>query len=153
MDIEIVELQQRSPELVAALVGIWERSVRVTHDFLEESDIVGMRPEVSEALVAIENLAVAQEVDGAVGFAASQDNKLEMLFITPEVRGCGIGTKLLVHAVEHWRVCRIDVNEQNPQARSFYERQGFVMMGRSASDGAGRPFPLVHLVRTEGVRT
>lgn len=152
MDIEIVGVSQRSSELVAELVGIWERAVRVTHDFLEESDIVGLRPEVREALVIIENLAIARGVDGAVGFAASRGDKLDMLFIAPEVRGCGIGTLLLSHAVEHWGVCRIDVNEQNLQARGFYERQGFVMVGRSARDDAGRPFPLVHLAYREGVR-
>ena len=36
---------ERSSELVAALVDVWERSVRATHDFLAEDDIVGLRPE------------------------------------------------------------------------------------------------------------
>ena len=30
---------ERSSELVAALVDVWERSVRATHDFLAEADI------------------------------------------------------------------------------------------------------------------
>jgi putative acetyltransferase len=41
----------------------------------------------------------------------------------------------------------LDVNEQNPPAAGFYARQGFVVVGRSETDGEGRPFPLLHLNR------
>ena len=33
------------------------------------------------------------------------------------------------------------------RARAFYERVGFRVTGRSAKDGEGRPYPLLHLVR------
>ena len=39
----------------------------------------------------------------------------------------------------------LDVNEQNPQARGFYERMGFRVEGRSPVDDAGRPFPQLHM--------
>ena len=39
----------------------------------------------------------------------------------------------------------VDVNEANPGARAFYAAYGFVEVARSATDGAGRPFPLLHL--------
>ena len=39
----------------------------------------------------------------------------------------------------------LDVNEQNPQARVFYESLGFVVDGRSSVDSTGRPFPLLHM--------
>ena len=44
-----------------------------------------------------------------------------------------------------WGVRTLDVNEQNPLAAGFYERAGFVVVGRSPVDGAGRPFPLLHM--------
>ncbi len=40
---------ERSSELVAALADVWERSVRATHDFLAEDDIVGCAPRRSRA--------------------------------------------------------------------------------------------------------
>ena len=40
----------------------------------------------------------------------------------------------------------VDVNEQNPQALAFYKRQGFRIVGRSAQDGQGMPYPLLHMV-------
>lgn len=39
----------------------------------------------------------------------------------------------------------VDVNEQNPAVLHFYEALGFRVQGRSPVDGAGRPFPLLHL--------
>jgi len=37
----------------------------------------------------------------------------------------------------------LKVNEGNPGARAFYERMGFVAVGRAETDDAGRPWPLV----------
>ncbi|SPU55612.1 Uncharacterized N-acetyltransferase YjaB [Brevundimonas vesicularis] len=39
----------------------------------------------------------------------------------------------------------VDVNEQNIQALGFYERLGFKVTSRSAVEGQGRPYPLLHL--------
>ena len=125
---------ERSSELVAALADVWERSVRATHDFLAEDDIVGLRPEAESGIAGVERLTVAYDGGAPCGFAGSQDGKLEMLFVAP-----------LAHAVEHARVRTLDVNEQNPQAVGFYEHEGFVVAGRSPVDDAGRPFPLLHM--------
>ena len=130
---------ERSSELVAALVDVWERSVRATHDFLAEDDIVGLRPEAESGIAGVERLTVAYDGGAPCGFAGSQDGKLEMLFVAPEARGRGVGRALLAHAVEHARVRTLDVNEQNPQAVGFYEHEGFVVAGRSPVDDAGRP--------------
>lgn len=148
----IEEAVERPMELVEALAGVWEASVRATHDFVTEVDIVGMRPEVNAALAGIETLAVALEGGVPLAFAGAQGGKLEMLFCAPEARGRGIGRALLTHAVDVWDVHRLDVNEQNPQAVGFYEHEGFVPVARSSFDGAGRPFPLAHLVRATGIR-
>jgi putative acetyltransferase len=40
---------------------------------------------------------------------------------------------------------QLDVNEQNEQAVGFYRRLGFEVVGRSAEDGLGQPFPLLHM--------
>ena len=137
---------ERPPELVAALVDVWERSVRATHDFLAEDDVAGLRPEVGPGVAGVAALAVAVADAGApCGFAGVQDGKLEMLFVAPEARGRGVGRALLAHAVERCGATTLDVNEQNPQASGFYEHEGYVVEGRSATDDAGRPFPLLHM--------
>ncbi|HIY84053.1 MAG TPA: GNAT family N-acetyltransferase [Candidatus Rubneribacter avistercoris] len=143
----------RSGELVAALVDVWERSVRATHGFLSEDDVAGLRPEVGPGVAGVSELAVARGEDGApIGFAGVQDGKLEMLFVAPESRGRGVGSALLAHAVERFGARTLDVNEQNPQAVGFYEHEGFAVEGRSPVDGAGRPWPLLHMRLQRAVR-
>ena len=71
---------------------------------------------------------------------------LEMLFVRAEMRGQGVGSALVRRALDEG-VTRVDVNEQNPLALGFYQRMGFAVTGRSALDGQGRPFPLLHMKR------
>ena len=141
----IEALGERTPELTAVLADVWERSVRATHGFLSEGDIVGLRPEAKRGIAGVRSLTVAYLDDAPCGFAGAQDGKLEMLFVAPEARGCGVGRALLAHAVEREGVRTLDVNEQNPQAVGFYEHEGFRAEGRSPLDDAGRPFPLLHM--------
>jgi putative acetyltransferase len=133
-----------------ALVALWERSVRATHDFLEESDIVALRPLVGEALSddALELWVLADPGDDAIGFMGLVDSDIAALFLEPARRGEGGGRRLVAHAQAlRGGELTVDVNEQNDQARGFYEALGFVVAGRSPVDDAGRPFPLLHLRR------
>ena len=59
--------------------------------------------------------------------------KLDDVSVKPDRRGKGIGTELIEQLKEQLRreaVTRIDVavHMENPQARSFYERTGFVRL-------------------------
>lgn len=60
-----------------------------------------------------------------VGFMGIEENKLEMLFITPTERGKGLGKKLIQYGIQHYALNTLTVNEQNPQAVGFYEHMGF----------------------------
>ena len=73
------------------------------------------------------------------------DEKVEMLFVLNEVRGQGIGTVLLQHAIEQLAATKVDVNEQNPQAVGFYQHMGFKIESRSPLDDMGKPFPILHM--------
>lgn len=42
----------------------------------------------------------------------------------------------------------IDVNEQNQSAKAFYQVMGFEEYARSEVDDAGRPYPILHLQRS-----
>jgi putative acetyltransferase len=68
-----------------------------------------------------------------------------MLFVHPAWRGQGIGRRLLSYAVTTLGADELDVNEQNPQAIGFYLRMGFEVVGRSAVDGLGKPYPLLQM--------
>ena len=80
-----------------------------------------------------------------MGFLGLSRSKIEALFLAPEYHRRGCGRRLVRHARELKGDLTVDVNEQNPAAVRFYEACGFVVVGRSELDGAGRPFPLLHM--------
>ena len=134
------------------LLALWERSVRATHHFVSEADVVAMRPEVMGGLAFVEHVAVARELlqggerGRVLGFAGAHEGNLEMLFCDVDARGYGVGHTLLRHAVATWGVTTVDVNEQNGQAVGFYEHEGFAVTARDALDSEGRPYPILHMV-------
>jgi len=134
--------KKRHPELLK----VWEASVRATHDFLGEADIAFLKPLILESYFDAVELRCAVDQNGrALGFVGVAGNKVEMLFIAPELRGKGVGALLMEHAVKQQGATKVDVNEQNLQAVGFYQHLGFRIVGRSPTDGQGRPFPLLHL--------
>jgi putative acetyltransferase len=130
-----------------ALVDIWLRSVRATHAFLSESDIQFYLPLVRGALSAgdLDIWVLASELDQPIGFLGMDRDRIEALFLDPEHRRRGGGRRLVQHARSLSAELRLDVNEQNVDARRFYEACGFIVEGRSEHDGTGRPFPLLHM--------
>lgn len=70
-----------------------------------------------------------------------QADRLEMLFLHPQVCGRGLGTHMLAFAVKELGVRRLDVNEQNPAALKFYLSRGFRVTARSPLDSQGKPWP------------
>ena len=129
------------------LIELWERSVRATHTFLSEHDIVALRPEVRKVL-AVPGVWVMEDAKAPTGFMLLDGNRVEALFIDPEHQGQGLGTRLLDHARQQnpdAAELLVDVNEQNPDALAFYHARGFEVIRRSPVDDAGRPFPLLHL--------
>jgi len=141
MNIENVEKAKYSE-----LIIIWEASVRATHDFLQEEDIKFLKPLILEQYFDAVDLKCVKDSSGKIlGFSGISDGNIEMLFISPESRGKGVGAALCKHVINNSNVVKVDVNEQNPQAIGFYEHMGFKVIGRSPLDGQGKPFPLLHM--------
>ena len=141
-----IEIKGRTPLLVAQLLDVWEKSVRATHLFLSGEEIEEIKKFVPTALTAVPHLIVETDTEGTpVAFMGIDDRKLEMLFIVPEERGKGLGRKLLEHGIEKYSVKELVVNEQNPQARGFYEHMGFQVRERSELDEQGNPYPILFM--------
>ena len=143
---EITEITDRTPQLMHQLLEVWERSVRATHLFLSADEVAEIKPYVPQALWEIPHLVAAWRADGApAGFLGVDGRKLEMLFLAPEERGKGLGRKLVQYGMERFGIREVTVNEQNPQARGFYERMGFCVCQRSELDEQGRPYPILQM--------
>jgi putative acetyltransferase len=138
------------------LAAIWERSIRATHTFLTEEDIAFYRPLTSQILAgdALELWVLTDESDTPIGFLGLAGAAIEALFLEPAYRRRGGGRKLVAHAQALRDLSlTVDVNEENIEARRFYEALGFDVAGRSAVDPMGRPHPLLHLRRSAVPRT
>jgi putative acetyltransferase len=141
-----MDIRKRVPADNAVLVEIWLRSVRETHAFLREQDIEKLYPQVRDTYLPGVDVWVSEDDKGLLtGFIGVHEAQIEMLFVDPGRFGQGIGTALLDHAKALNANLTVDVNEQNPRAHELYRSYGFEDIGRSATDSAGRPFPLVHM--------
>jgi putative acetyltransferase len=130
----------------ARLLEVWEAAVRATHHFLSEQDVAFYRGVVRDNYLPTADLHVAvEEPDRPVGFLGLYESDIEALFVDPDLHGRGVGRALLQHARALRPDLTVSVNEQNAQARGFYEAMGFRAVGRSETDPEGRPFPLIHM--------
>jgi putative acetyltransferase len=133
-----------------AIIGLWELSVRASHLFLPEDylqRIKNLLPSILPAVTLFVHLD--QDNKTITRFLGVSGEKIEMLFIHPDKRGKGIGSLLNKFAVEQLHTHKVDVNEQNEQAVSFYKKIGYKVMGRTEVDGLGKPFPILQMEYVE----
>lgn len=144
-EIRIQEVQERAP-LMDKLVELWEASVRATHHFLSDAEVSQIKEYVPQALAGVAHLLIAENETGEpIAFLGTENHRLEMLFLSPAVRGKGIGKELLQYGIENYEIRELTVNEQNPQAVGFYEHMGFQTYKRTDCDEEGNPYPLLYM--------
>ena len=142
----ILEVEERNSDLISKLIAVWEASVRATHLFLSDSEILSIKEYVPQALKSVDKLIIAEnEEEKPIAFMGIENKTLEMLFITPSERGQGLGKLLLQYGISNYKVNRLTVNEQNPQAKGFYEHMGFHVYKRTDYDEQGNPYPLLYM--------
>lgn len=130
------------------LYRIWRGAVEATHRFLSESDLSEIAALVRDQYLPSADLVVATGADDRpLGFMGMTDAHIDALFVDPAVHGRGVGRLLIDHAEGMHGELTVDVNEQNSGGIAFYRRLGFVAIGRSPVDDAGRPYPLIHMRR------
>jgi putative acetyltransferase len=143
---KIIETRQRSPLLIAQLTDLWEKSVRATHLFLSATEIQKIKTYIKPALNEIPHLIIAEnEQNIPVAFMGIAEHMIEMLFVTPEQRGHGLGRRLIQYGIANYAIEEVAVNEQNPQAKGFYERMGFEVYKRTDHDEQGNPYPILYM--------
>ena len=129
-----------------AIIELWELSVRASHFFLPEDYLQKIKNLLPSILPAVKLFVHFDKDNQAItGFLGVNEEKIEMLFIHPAKRGQGIGRLLNQFAVEQLQTYKVDVNEQNEQAVSFYKKIGYQVVGRTEVDGLGKPFPILQM--------
>lgn len=143
---KLIKAKNRNLQLIDKLLEVWESSVRATHNFLSNEEILEIKKYVPEALSGISHLIIkTNEDENPIAFMGIENNKLEMLFIAPEYRGKGIGKKMLLYGIENYGVNNLAVNEDNPLAKGFYEHMGFKVYERHELDDQSKPYPVLYM--------
>ncbi|MDH6343059.1 putative acetyltransferase [Parabacteroides sp. PFB2-12] len=141
---ETYQIQKGEKTDYIQLMTVWESAVMATHHFLMSEDFDFFKQMIPSYFPHVDLYVIRIEKRVAAFMGVSEDN-LEMLFVSADSRGKGLGKTLLLYALENLKVNKVDVNEQNTQALGFYEKFGFKVVGRSEKDSTGKEYPILHL--------
>lgn len=143
-------IEQPAPQEFSALTALWERSVRKTHHFLQEQDLVFYRDKIyHEYLHAVILYCIRGPEKNALGFIGLDNHEISMLFIEPQYFGCGIGVALVDFAIKTKHIDTVAVNAENTAALKFYQKMGFTIVAHQPFDAMGKPYPILTMKLTE----
>ncbi|OYQ33618.1 acetyltransferase [Niveispirillum lacus] len=132
----------------ASIHRVWRASVDATHGFIAPADVALYEHLLVTLYLPSKPLWLALSPDGVIqGFIGLAGPKIEALFVHPDWHRQGVGRRLIAHALGLRQHLVVDVNVQNPGAVDFYVSQGFLEIGRSPVDHAGKPYPLIHMAK------
>ena len=114
MNNQAIFVKKPTPSDYNELTAVWEASVKATHHFLSESYIYFLKPLIrNEYLKNVDLFCIRDTKKNIAAFMGLLNRKIEMLFVRPDMRGNGLGKKLLDYAISLKGANRVDVNEQN----------------------------------------
>lgn len=126
----------------AALLDLWVAAWRQVFPDIDaaarrdwfDTYLRGLETDGAVTLVAVDGAPV-----GFINFHPAT-GYVDQIAVAPARQGQGVATALLAAAK---RACRqgltLKVNQQNPRALRFYQREGFVVTGEGVSAGSGLP--------------
>lgn len=127
------------------IFSVWEKSVLATHDFLSQKDFTEIKTLFHDYDFEVLEMFCLLVENTVVGFIGIHQAKIEMLFLDPEFIGKGLGRRLIEFAIFEKGAKLVDVNEQNINAKGFYENAGFQTYERTEKDDFGKDYPLLRM--------
>lgn len=138
-----MQIRRYTPDDRPAALDLWLEASKVGHPFLTLDDLMRQQALVGDVYLPNSETYVAERDGQIVGFIGLLESFIGGLFVDPNAHGQGIGRKLIAHAYALKGPLTVEVYAANPMAPAFYERCGFVEIGRKAHDDEGRPLPLL----------
>lgn len=141
-----LSIRKSTPADTERLFEIWHSAVEATHDFLSPEDREEIAALVRDHYLSTTDLELAvDENDRPLAFMGMTGNEIDSLFVHADARGAGVGRLMVEYACGQGSIIRTEVNEENAQGVAFWEHMGFRPVGRTETDGQGRPYPLLQL--------
>lgn len=133
------------------LLEVWYRSAALAHSFLPAAHFAQERIAIATQYLPKAETWVCEQRDQIVGFVSllnrvgndAGGSEVGGLFVDPDWQGQGIGQALMNQAVALKGTLTVAVFEQNAIGRRFYDRYGFVEIGRTRHPETG--FSLVQM--------
>lgn len=142
---QLIEIEKYSDALREQVLSVWEKSVLATHHFLSREDFIIIKNLLYKLDLNLFEIYCLTDNSRIAGFIALSGQKIEMLFLSPEYIGLGLGKRLIRFAVSDLEANLIDVNEQNTRALQFYRKAGFEVFERTDTDDLGKNYPLLRM--------
>lgn len=137
-------LRRRDDADWPALLDLWVAAWRATYpdiDFEARRGWLTRQIAKLEAEGAVTLCLFPDEATALAGFVVihPQTGWLDQICVSPACKGAGYGDRLMAAArAASPGVVRLDVNADNSRAIRFYERGGFMQIGRGANTLSGR---------------
>lgn len=133
-----------------ALTDIWYRATLTAHSFIPTELWDEHKGDLKSKYLPVAETWVAVVENRIVGFISLIENYIGGLFVDPSVQGKGIGSALMKHAQDKLDNLTVSVYKENPRARKFYERNGFVYQAEEIQEETGHILVAMAWKRSEG---
>lgn len=130
-----------------AKLEIWYQASLIAHPFLSEAFLDQERENLRTIYSTRSDTWVYEEAGQVVGFISLLGNEVGGIFVYPEWQGRGVGRALMDKARDIHGALELEVFAENPKARRFYNRYGFVAFKEYFHEESG--FMMVRM-RLEG---
>ena len=122
-------------EDTGAVMEIWLAASLAAHSFIDASYWHEQFPVVRDVYLPVSRTFVFTEQDHVRGFlSVLDDDMIGALFVAPSWQERGIGSALLRHVLEMTDALTLCVYVENTAARIFYEKRGFGIVSRRATE-------------------
>ena len=118
------------------LVAIWQSASSLAHPFLSDAFMAREATNLRTQHLPNVETWVLEDDGGPLGFIALVGDEIGGLFLDPSRHGQGLGRTMVDHAFTIKGHLRVEVFEKNEIGRRFYDRYGFVEVGRYLHDAS-----------------
>ena len=132
VNMNIIEVNEGTQDLIQQLLMVWEKSVRETHLFLLDAEIENIKQYVPEALSGVAHLIianiVAMEDEIIVGFGdIDKSGYLDRLYVHKDYQRNGIASALCEKLEQSVTDNKI-VTHASITAKPFFEQRGYCIV-------------------------